>query len=91
MRETLRLAPTAPGRSVAALEDTVVGGKYAIPKDTPVLISIYSVHRDPKVWGEDVNEFLPERMLGDKFDKLPVRRHIRFTACYTPNLTFLEA
>ena len=57
MREGLRLGPTAPGRTVGAAEDTVIGGKYAVEKGTPVFISTYTMHRDPKVWGEDVRGF----------------------------------
>ena len=54
MRETLRLAPTAPLRSVAPLEDTVIGGEYALEKDVTVTCGVFMMHRDPKVWGEDV-------------------------------------
>lgn len=55
MRETLRLAPSAPMRSVASLEDTTLkDGKYAIKKGQTVLMNMYMIHRDTKVWGEDV-------------------------------------
>ena len=55
MRESLRLGPTAPARGVTAAEDTVIGGKYAIKKGTLVIVNTYPMHRDPKVWGEDVS------------------------------------
>ncbi|KAH9932778.1 fatty acid hydroxylase [Epithele typhae] len=71
MRETLRLSPTAPNRTVAPLENTVIGGKYAVEKDTLLNMNIYTMHRDPAVWGEDAEEFRPERLLGEKFDQLP--------------------
>ncbi|KAM5540781.1 hypothetical protein V8D89_005425 [Ganoderma adspersum] len=71
MREGLRLGPTAPGRTVGAAEDTVIGGKYAVEKGTPVVISTYTMQRDPKVWGEDADRFRPERMLDGKFEALP--------------------
>lgn len=55
MRETLRLAPTAPIRQTAALEDTTIGGgKYTIKKGTPILIVKWELHRDPAVWGNNV-------------------------------------
>ena len=76
MRESARLGPTAPGRSVTALEDTIIGGKYAIEKGTSILISTYCAQRDPKVWGEDATEFRPERMLDGKFESLPVSHFI---------------
>ena len=34
--ETLRLWPTAPGFTRHPYEDTVIGGRYAIPADTPI-------------------------------------------------------
>ena len=58
MRESLRLGPTAPARTVGSVEDTVIGGKYAVEKGTPIIVNIYSMHRDPKIWGEDVRVFL---------------------------------
>ena len=55
MREALRLSPPASARGTSPYEDTTLGGgKYAVPKDTTILCSIYNVHRDTKVWGEDV-------------------------------------
>ena len=57
MRETLRLAPSAPVRAVTPLEDTTLGGgKYAVEKDVSITCGIYMIHRDPKVWGEDVSQ-----------------------------------
>ncbi|KAJ8077444.1 hypothetical protein PM082_001874 [Marasmius tenuissimus] len=71
MRETLRLAPTTPGRDVTALEDTTLNGKYFIEAGTPLTLLTWSMHRDPAVWGEDANEFRPERMMDGKFEALP--------------------
>ncbi|OSC98018.1 bifunctional P-450/NADPH-P450 reductase [Trametes coccinea BRFM310] len=71
MRESMRLGPTAPARSVAPLEDTVIGGKYCVEKGTSIIINTYNAHRDPSVWGEDAETFRPERMLDGKFEALP--------------------
>lgn len=49
---------TGPRRVV---RDTELEG-YTIPKNTIVLISLYSVHMDPKIWG-DPQEFRPERFI----------------------------
>lgn len=55
MRESLRLGTPASFREVAPFEDTTLGGgKYAVKKDTTILCALYTTHRDPKVWGEDV-------------------------------------
>ncbi|KAJ6460262.1 fatty acid hydroxylase [Mycena sanguinolenta] len=72
MRETLRLAATAPMRSTQPLEDTTIGGgKYAIKKGTTIVIQTWELHRDPAIWGDDADEFRPGRMLDGKFEALP--------------------
>ncbi|KAK0195936.1 fatty acid hydroxylase [Armillaria mellea] len=72
MRESLRLGPTASSRTAAPFEDTTLGGgKYFIKAGTSLTIQAYMMHRDPKVWGEDAEEFRPERMLDGKFEALP--------------------
>ncbi|KAK0194657.1 fatty acid hydroxylase [Armillaria mellea] len=72
MRESLRLGPTAPSRTVAPIEDTTLGGgKYFVKAGCSIVIQIFLMHRDPKVWGEDAEEFHPERMMDRKFEALP--------------------
>ncbi|KAI8986145.1 cytochrome P450 [Trametes punicea] len=77
MRETLRIAPTAPARTVAPFEDTVIGGKYFIGKGESIIVNTYDCQRDRAVWGDDIDgryqadEFKPERMLDGKYDALP--------------------
>jgi cytochrome P450 len=67
--ETLRLnsPPTALARM--ALKDTVLpagGGPdqlspLFVPKGTPVLLNFRALHTNPEIWGDDVDEFRPER------------------------------
>ncbi|MDZ5721791.1 bifunctional cytochrome P450/NADPH--P450 reductase CypB, partial [Bacillus sp. SXabc123] len=61
LNETLRLYPTAPAFSLYAKEDTVLGGEYPISKGQPVTILIPKLHRDQNAWGEDAEDFRPER------------------------------
>lgn len=78
MRETLRLKPTAPAIALRPhptknQEDPVTlgGGKYVLQKDEPIAVLLGKMQRDPKVYGADAEEFRPERMLDENFDKLP--------------------
>ncbi|MCA1013896.1 bifunctional cytochrome P450/NADPH--P450 reductase [Bacillus stratosphericus] len=63
LNEALRLWPTAPTFSLYAKEDTVIGGKYPIQKNQSVNVLLPKLHRDQAVWGEDAEEFKPERFM----------------------------
>ncbi|KAK7678479.1 hypothetical protein QCA50_018539 [Cerrena zonata] len=72
IRETLRLNPPASFRTVAPLEDCVIGGgKYFVEKDVSIVINSWKMQCDPKVWGEDALLFKPERMMDGKFEQYP--------------------
>ncbi|KAF2108226.1 bifunctional P-450:NADPH-P450 reductase [Lophiotrema nucula] len=75
LRETLRLQPTAPlftrGLREENIEDPFTVGGYALNRDWPIMCLIGKIQRDPQVYGDDANEFRPERMLDEEFDKLP--------------------
>ncbi|KAH8646639.1 fatty acid hydroxylase [Xylariales sp. PMI_506] len=77
LRETLRLYPTAPGFSRAVRPEnkeekvTIGGGKYEIPRDTGIMCFLSKIQRDPKIWGDDAEEFKPERMMDGEFEKIP--------------------
>lgn len=61
LSESLRLWPTAPAFSLYAKEDTAIGGTYPIQKGDSVTVLIPGLHRDSRVWGDDVETFRPER------------------------------
>ncbi|RAK95081.1 bifunctional cytochrome P450/NADPH--P450 reductase [Aspergillus ibericus CBS 121593] len=78
MRESLRLRPTAGilrlhAHPIKNTEDPVTlgNGKYVLNKGEPITILLSKLHRDPKVYGSDAEEFKPERMLDENFNKLP--------------------
>ncbi|CAL4928229.1 unnamed protein product [Urochloa decumbens] len=67
-RETLRLhvpAPLLVPRET--VRDTQLLG-YHVPARTRVLINAWAINRDPAAWGEDAEEFVPERFLGSSVD-----------------------
>ncbi|KAK5114823.1 hypothetical protein LTR62_001980 [Meristemomyces frigidus] len=73
LRETLRLQPTAPAFTTHALkkEGEILGGKYFLGSDIPIVALLPEIHRDPTVYGDDADVFKPERMLDENFNKLP--------------------
>jgi cytochrome P450 len=60
---TLRLHPTVPiGLNKA--EATVEVQGYRIPEGTTVYVNIWAIYRRAKAWGDDADEFVPERFVG---------------------------
>lgn len=66
----MRLTPPLPVFNVAAKNDEIVGGKYVVRAGELVIVLVGLSHLDPKVYGEDVKEFKPERMLDGNFERL---------------------
>ncbi|KAJ8769619.1 hypothetical protein K2173_005222 [Erythroxylum novogranatense] len=61
--ETLRLFPPAPIQTrIAAEKDTLPSG-HQINQQTEIAISTYAMARMTSVWGQDCNEFKPERWI----------------------------
>jgi cytochrome P450 len=71
LKETLRLKSTAPAWAVIPKKDEVIGGFYKVDKGQTIVVVLDALHRDPKVWGDDVEDFRPERMLDGRFEALP--------------------
>ncbi|KAG8386497.1 hypothetical protein BUALT_Bualt03G0154700 [Buddleja alternifolia] len=60
LHEVLRLYPPAPV-STRAPTKTVKLGNITLQQGISLFLLIGLIHHDPKIWGEDVNEFKPER------------------------------
>ncbi len=64
LEETLRLWAPIPMIGKAPLEDTVIGGRYALKKGTQVLLLEGPLHTHPKAWERpeefDIDRWLPE-------------------------------
>lgn len=81
LNETLRLHPVVPLDGRRALKDTTLPTGGGLNGDKPVYVrkgtqvdySVYVIQRRKDLWGEDANEFRPERWDGRKsgFEYLP--------------------
>jgi cytochrome P450/NADPH-cytochrome P450 reductase len=69
--ETLRLWPTAPGFTRQPRQDTVIGGRYAIPAHTPILVLSQALHQHTEVWGPDAAEFNPDHTAAERMAAIP--------------------
>lgn len=80
LRETLRLQPTAPAFAIAPHSDTkeytvlIGGGKYQVERGQVMIMLLPKVQRDPAVYGDDAEEFKPERMTDERFPNCPLMR-----------------
>ncbi|XVF56594.1 hypothetical protein PTKIN_Ptkin06aG0133500 [Pterospermum kingtungense] len=60
LNETLRLYPP-PNTLVRKVENEVQLGNLILPADLHLVVPVMALHHDPRLWGDDVNLFKPER------------------------------
>jgi cytochrome P450 len=78
-KESLRLMPPIPIISRQTLEDFEIESGVILPEDTCMLINIYNLQRDKKYWGENADQFIPERFLPEN-SKIYPNSYIPFSA-----------
>ncbi|MFI9645524.1 cytochrome P450 [Streptomyces sp. NPDC052040] len=71
LEEALRLWPTAPGFAREALQDTTIGGRYTMRKGAWAVVFTPMLHRNTAVWGEDADDFDPDRFSPERVRARP--------------------
>lgn len=66
--ETMRLYPVAPYIFRTCLADTKIS-ECTVPRGTIVVVSVYTMHRDPDIWGPRPNDFDPDHFHPDRASK----------------------
>ncbi|KAM0935063.1 putative geraniol 8-hydroxylase [Dioscorea sansibarensis] len=67
VKETLRMHPPAPFHLPRMAESDVELGEYTVPKGAHILVNLWAIGRDDRVWPE-AQVFKPERFLDNEID-----------------------
>ncbi|XP_058757789.1 cytochrome P450 CYP736A12-like [Vicia villosa] len=65
--ETLRLYPAGPLVPRVSTEDAVVDG-YFLEKKSRIIVNLWAIGRDSKIWSDNAEEFYPERFVDKNLD-----------------------
>ncbi|KFK22353.1 hypothetical protein AALP_AAs42226U000100 [Arabis alpina] len=94
--ESLRLYPSVPFNHKSPAKPDVLPSGHKVDENWKIVISIYAVGRMRSIWGDDAEDFRPERWISDK-GKLrhePSYKFLAFNAgprsCLGKKLSFLQ-
>ncbi|KAL7933075.1 cytochrome P450 [Trichoderma chlorosporum] len=87
IRETLRFNAPISAFAREATNDEIVGGKYRVKAGEQLVCLLAKSHLDPTVYGDTANEFEPDRMMDDNFNRLMKE----FPHCWSPFGTGLRS
>ncbi len=94
VQEAMRLYPPVPNVGREALEVCEIGG-YRIPKGAQIAPVQWITHRDPRWFGDDAEEFRPERWENDLAKRLPRCAYFPFAdgprVCIGNHFAMMEA
>ena len=79
INETMRLLPVAPYLFRNSSSEIEISEGYVIPKQTCIGISIFELHRSKAIWGQDAEQFRPERFEKENFEKISSYAYLPFS------------
>ncbi|XP_065082874.1 probable cytochrome P450 313a4 [Ochlerotatus camptorhynchus] len=68
-KETMRLYPVGPMLARVTTGEVKLNDQHIIPANCNIIIGIYQIHRDPKIWGQNADKFDPDNFLPDNVTK----------------------
>ncbi|EAA45528.4 AGAP002207-PA [Anopheles gambiae str. PEST] len=79
IKESLRLAPSGPYIARQTMKDIEIAGLHT-PRDSLIVMSIFSMHRREDIWGPDADVFDPDRFLPERSEGRSANVFIPFSA-----------
>jgi cytochrome P450 len=79
INETLRLIPVVPFVLRSVANEVTSHEGYVIPAKANLIIPIFKIHRNKNFWGEDADEFRPERFSKENIKKVNSYAFLPFT------------
>jgi cytochrome P450 len=76
--EGLRLWPTAPAFTRSPRETTTLSTGHVMRPEDWAIVVLPMVHRDPAVWGDDADQFDPDRFLPERSRGRPAQTYKPF-------------
>ena len=91
LQEVLRLYPPVPIDGYDATKDCTLPNGFKVSKETQIRYCGWDLHRRPELWGEDAEEFRPERFEHNPAPFTYVPFHLGPRECLGKEMAYLEA
>ncbi|XP_070502889.1 uncharacterized protein [Chironomus tepperi] len=79
MNEAMRLTPVVPIVFRLANDDVTLSDGSIVPKGSNIIIPIHRIQRNKKFWGDDAEQFRPDRFEKENLEKVHPYAFIPFT------------
>ena len=79
IKEAMRLHTTVPSVNRNLTKPLDVDG-HTLPPGTTINLNLYGLHHNPEVWGENYNDYIPERHSAENRKNMDPYAFIPFSA-----------